>query len=128
MVPAAKSPALSGATLVDRFQMPRHGGWNFGRLSGDYNGIHYWPWYARRLGFPSAFFHPQRVAGMCLARLQGPETDAQTLELWIKGPVFYGVQVRLSAVDNDDGLRFGLSLERDDRPALVGRWRKGTDS
>jgi len=128
VMPATKSPALSGATLVDRFQMPKHGGWNFGRLSGDYNGIHYWPWYARRLGFPTAFLHPQRVAGMCLARLQGPETGAQTLGLWIKGPVFYGAQVRLSAVEDDGGLRFSLSLEGDPRPALVGHWRKGTDS
>jgi hypothetical protein len=65
--PRAQSPALSELTVVDRFPIPSSGGWGFGKLTGDYNGIHCWPWYARRFGFPTAFPHPQRVAGICLA-------------------------------------------------------------
>jgi hypothetical protein len=105
--------------------MPGGGGWGFGRLTGDYNGIHNWSWYARRFGFPAAFPHPQRVAGMCMARLREPDGDAQTVELWIKGPVFYRANVVLSAVSGKDGLRFGLSLEGDSRMALLGHWRSG---
>ena len=127
VAPAAQSPALSTAAVVDRFQMPDSGGWGFGRLTGDFNGIHVWPWYARRFGFRTAFPHPQRVAGMCLSRLRGPGADAQTLDLWVKGPVFYGAKVILSAVHPDDGLRFGLSLEGDHRAALVGHWRNGVN-
>lgn len=127
-MPATGSPALPGARVIDRFRMPKSGGRAFGRLTGDYNGIHYWTWYARRFGFPTAFLHPQRVAGMCLARLRGPSAEAQTLELWIKGPVFYGAEVSLTADEDDDGLRFALSLEGDHRPALVGRWREGAVS
>ncbi|HXD40258.1 MAG TPA: hypothetical protein VN649_06830 [Ramlibacter sp.] len=123
--PRAVSPDLSEVPPVDRFRMPGGGGWAFGKLTGDYNGIHCWNWYARRFGFPKAFPHPQRVAAMCQSRLAGPDTEAQTLDLWIKGPVFYGAEVGLNAVDGEEGLRFGLSLEGDARSALLGHWRAG---
>jgi hypothetical protein len=123
------APNVSAAPTVDRFRMPSGGGWAFGKLTGDYNGIHCWNWYARRLGFPKAFPHPQRVAAMCQSRLAGcPETEAQTLDLWIKGPVFYGADVTLNAVDGVEGLRFGLSLKGDARSALLGHWRAGAAS
>lgn len=123
--PTVQAPSLAEASVVDRFQVPNGGGWGFGKLTGDFNGIHYWPWYARRFGFPTAFPHPQRVAGMCLARLRGPDAEAQTLELWIKGPVFYGANVALAAAHDTRGIRFGLSLEGDPRAALLGHWRNG---
>jgi hypothetical protein len=122
VAPGASAPDLAGVGVVDRFRMPIRGGWAFGKLTGDYNGIHNWAWYARRLGFRSAFLHPQRTTGMCLARLQDPESAAQSLQLRIKGPVFYGTQVVLSAEPVDRGTRFGLSLEGDARAALVGQW------
>jgi hypothetical protein len=119
------APNVSEAPTVDRFRMPSGGGWAFGKLTGDYNGIHCWNWYARRLGFPKAFPHPQRVAAMCQSRLAGPDNEAQTLDLWIKGPVFYGADVALNAVVGEEGLRFGLSLDGDARSALLGHWRAG---
>ncbi|MBI2752099.1 MAG: acyl dehydratase [Betaproteobacteria bacterium] len=117
------SPAFSEPAMVDRFQIPQGGGWGFGKLTGDYNGIHYWSWYARRLGFRTAFPHSQRVAGMCTARLNGPDSEAQTLELWIKGPLYYGAQVILKSAGIKNGVQFGLSLEGDHRPALLGQWQ-----
>ncbi len=123
--PRASSPDLSAATVVDRFRMPRGGGWGFGALTGDYNGIHTWGWYARRFGFRAAFPHPQRVAGLCQARLPELHDEAQTLDLWIKGPVFYGAEVSLRALQDERGLQFGLALDDDSRAALVGRWRGG---
>ncbi len=54
----AASPDLSATSVVDQFHMPKGGGRTFGRLTGDYNGIHIWSWYARRLGFRDAFSHP----------------------------------------------------------------------
>jgi hypothetical protein len=123
--PPVASPDLAQAPIVDRFQMPGGGGWAFGKMTGDYNGIHWSNWYARRLGFARAFAHPQRVAAMCQSRLAGPHAEAQTLDLWIKGPVFYGADVALKAVDGRDGLRFGLALQGDARNALLGHWRAG---
>jgi hypothetical protein len=119
------APDISAAAIVDRFRMPVGGGWMFGRLTGDYNGIHNWNWYARRLGFPGAFLHPQRALGMCLARLPGPRSAAQSLELWIKGPVFYGANAFLRALTDDGRVSFGLGLEGDPRAAIAGRWLAG---
>jgi len=120
---SAEVPRLSRAPVVERFRMPQGGGWHFGTLTGDYNGIHWAGWYARRLGFRAAFPHSQRVAGMCLARLRGPTSAAQTLRLWIKGPVFYGAEVVLNAAAIDQGVQFGLSLDGDQRVALLGQWQ-----
>jgi hypothetical protein len=124
-VPFAVAPDLADASVVARFAMPRGGGWNFGSLTGDYNGIHCWSWYARRFGFRSAFLHPQRAAGLCMTRLEGPRSEAQTLELWLKGPVFYGEEVALSADVRDGAVQFGLRLAGDSRMALLGSWRSG---
>ena len=120
---ASNAPDLTGAALIDHYRTPSGRGWQFGKLTGDYNGIHNWFWYARRLGFPGAFLHPQRVAGMCLARLHEPESAARSLQLWIKGLVFYGANVMLNAAPADPGTRLGLSLEGDDRVALSGLWQ-----
>lgn len=123
--PRSASPDLSQAVVVDGFRIPRGGGWQFGQLSGDYNGIHLWTPYAKLFGFPAAFPQPQRVVGMCLARLKGPESESQTLELWIKGPVFYGANTVLSSLPCESGTVFGLALEGDSRHAIVGRWSRG---
>jgi hypothetical protein len=115
-------PDLSAAPIVARWRMPGRGGWRFGALTGDYNGIHWSRWYARRFGFHAAFLHPQRVAGMCVARLQEPASEAQTLDLWLRGPVAYGASVELAAGLDRDALQFALSLAGDRRGALIGSW------
>ena len=95
------------------------GGWRYGRLSGDYNPLHWSGAYARRHGFGGAFLHPQRVLGQCLARLGA--RGATDLEAWIKGPVFYGAEVEMRSDADADGIRFALHVEDDARPAFVGR-------
>lgn len=116
-------PDLSRAPVAGQFRAPAGGRLAFGRLTGDYNGIHGSDWYARRFGFPRAFLHPQRAAGACIARLAGPRSVTQALDLWIKGPVPYGASVVLRAREDDAGLAFALSVEGDPRAVLVGRWR-----
>jgi hypothetical protein len=122
--PAAQptSPDLSAAPAVAAFHTPKAGGWAFGGLTGDYNGIHTWSAYARRFGFKSAFMHSQRAVGLCLAHLGRPNLGPGTLSLWIKGPVFYDSDVILSALQQPSELRFGLSLAGDPRHAIVGTW------
>lgn len=116
------SPCLSAAAKVAAFRTPKSGGWAFGGLTGDYNGIHWWPAYARGFGFKSAFMHSQRAVGLCLARLGLPDEQAGTLTLWIKGPIFYDADVILSAVQEQNGVQFGLALAGDPRQAIVGSW------
>ena len=99
--------------------------WQFGTLTGDYNGIHQWDWYARHFGFPAAFAHPQRITAQCLARLPSPGPAPHQLDLWIKGPVVFGSEViqrqspRGAGVGND----FALWIAGDARPALLGSWQ-----
>jgi len=99
--------------------------WRFGALTGDYNGLHQWNWYARRLGFPAAFAHSQRIVLQCLARLPAPDAGPLQLDLWIKGPVFYGreVALRQSLRPAPAGRDFALTMMGENRPALLGSLR-----
>lgn len=99
----------------------QRGDWRFGSLTGDYNGIHCWDWYARRLGFRRALYHPPRVLGLCLARLAAQDAGApQRLDAWLKGPVPHGATVRLHARPDPGATIFALHVERE-RPCIVGR-------
>ena len=124
-IQASKAPGLEQAEPWTEFQLPTDGGWRFGSLTGDYNGIHWSDRYARRFGFEAAFLHPQRSAGICLARMGRLDSEAQSLALWIKGPLFYGAPVSLRAGAAAQIRQFGLSLSNDTRMALVGSWAAG---
>jgi hypothetical protein len=107
------SPTEHAAVLGDHcaytapWRIDGHDRWRFGALTGDYNGIHQWDWYARRFGFAAAFAHPQRVAAQCLARLHPSNSIPRTLDLWIKGLVYFGSEVvqTLSTLADDRGSR-----------------------
>ncbi|MBM3391729.1 MAG: acyl dehydratase [Betaproteobacteria bacterium] len=112
-----------------QWRMPAGGGWQYGGLSGDYNPLHLWSGYARKHGFARAFFHPQRVLGQCLARLEPPAAGLPLrLDAWLKGPVFYGAPVRMRRESGSDGCRFALHVNEDERPAIVGHLRPSSES
>ncbi|HET7202398.1 MAG TPA: hypothetical protein VFI92_03435, partial [Steroidobacteraceae bacterium] len=97
----------------------------FGRFTGDYNGIHMWDGYARRMGFRRALYHPPRVLGQCLAHLPRPRTNSGDgfplrLDAWLKGPVLHRARVRLHAACTPAASTFALFAE-DERPSVVGR-------
>jgi acyl dehydratase len=126
--PLASAPT-AGGRVVAEFRTVSGVGWRFAGLTGDYNGIHYWRWYARRLGFRGAFHHPQLVLGQCLAHLPAPEpTRPRRLDAWLKGPVYYGARVRLRATEDEHDFVFALDADGDERPAILGRWRTGTSA
>lgn len=120
--PLARSP--EGAwDVYARWRMPSGTGRRFGGLTGDYNGIHLWSWYARRFGFKGAFLHPQLSLGLCMARLSGrQDPERQRLDAWLKGPVYYGSAVTLRAAVSDSDRVFALLADEDERPRIVGRW------
>jgi len=100
------------------------GRWRFGALTGDYNGIHQWDGYARRFGFAAAFSHPQRAAALCLLHLPPTVPAPQRLDLWIKGPAYYGsdLVLRHSPRACSSGCDFGLWTAEEPRPSLIGSW------
>lgn len=127
--PVDARPPEIGEREVARWRTLPPTGWRFARLTGDYNGIHSWNWYARLFGFREAFHHPQLILGQCLARLPQPiETPAQQLETWLRGPVAYDTEVRMAGREQSDGFAFALSTADDTRPAIVGSWRSVSSS
>jgi hypothetical protein len=116
--PLTRSPSEFGP-LAAEWIMRNADHWKFGSFTGDYNGIHMWDWYARRLGFRRALYHPPRVLGECLARLPGPTSmeDADgrlRLDAWLKGPVSHGANVRMHATTTATTSTFALA--GDERP------------
>ena len=105
------------------WRAPRGGGIAFGRLTGDYNGIHLSDRYARLFGFRRAFLHPLRVVGQAIAHLPGERQDgACTTDIWMRGPVFRDAEVKMRIGRDAAGSRIlGVHCEPDPRPAIVVR-------
>ena len=105
------------------WRAPRGGGIAFGRLTGDYNGIHLFDPYARLFGFRRAFLHPLRVVGQAIAHLPGePRDGACTTDIWMRGPVFRDAEVKMRTGHDADGSSIlGVHCEPDPRPAIVVR-------
>jgi len=122
---AVEAPARAperAEVLWKQWHMPSGVGMRFARLTGDYNGIHWWPAYARRLGFSRALHHPQLVLGQCLARLPAQAlADGQRLQTWLKGPVYYDADVSLFASFDEGATTFSVSVDGDQRPAIIGK-------
>lgn len=118
--PLAQAPA-SGTETVARWHMPAGEGWRFSSLTGDYNGIHLWDRYARWLGFKSAFFHPHRVLGQCLARLPASDdTRPIRFDAWLKGPIYHDSHVHLRVAHEAEGTAFALFAGDETRPGILG--------
>lgn len=123
--PLARSPAVDGA-LASEWDMRDADHWEFGRFTGDYNGIHLWDWYARRFGFRRALYHPPRVLGECLARLPAQGGGALQLDAWLKGPVPHGSRVQLHTEALPGSTQFAL-FAGESRPSIIGRLGVGRD-
>jgi acyl dehydratase len=127
--PGAASPLASaravGKQTLAQWHMAGGVGWRFGGLTGDYNGIHWSNWYARVFGFRRAFHHPTLALGQCMARLPALDSsEGQRLDAWLKGPVYYDSDVRLRATLKPDSSTFALIAAGEERPAILGCWRR----
>lgn len=118
--PLASAPRVRGDQGAS-WRLEDAGHLLLGRLTGDHNGLHYWGAYARRFGFPWAFYHPPRVLAECLARLPvTPAVRPRRLDAWLKGPVPHGAEVRLGIDVAGEETSFALSAG-EPRPCIVGR-------
>jgi hypothetical protein len=103
--------------------MPGGGGLTFGRLTGDYNGIHLFDTYARAFGFARAFFHPLRIVARAMqeAGFDGPHRT----QLWFKGPVLHDshIQVRRGDEGAQGSSILSIHVADDPRGAILIRTR-----
>jgi hypothetical protein len=97
-------------------------GWRFARLSGDLNGLHYNPAYARVLGYERDFSHAPAILSDSLSHLP-PLLVRRTrlrLDAYYKGPVYYGREVDLRSEVAVDRVRFDLHSAGNPRPCVSG--------
>ncbi|MBI4912015.1 MAG: hypothetical protein HY823_04700 [Acidobacteria bacterium] len=126
-VASSTAPRVS-ATEEESLRILHKGALGFGRLTGDFNGIHWWSRYARNLGFQGAFSHPHRALARILESLPGWEgRSGSLLEVWYKGPVYYDRDLRLSWSSDEGRTNFALRVGGDPRPAIAGTWTEGPE-
>ncbi len=111
---------IDGIAEERTWKTPSGGGWNFSRLSSDYNGIHYMGFYARMLGFRKDFAHGQATVAHCIRHLPDIDnTKPVRIETALKGPVYYSSNVRLKYL-SQGGYRFDLYCKDNPRPSICG--------
>jgi hypothetical protein len=119
--PLAQLPAMPEANEEQSWTMPRGGGFCFGLMAGDYNGIHYLSPYARLMGFERDFAHSQLTLALCVRHLPPLDQNKRViLDVAIKGPVYYGSNVNMKYSAQGRGHRFDLYCEDKQRPCLSG--------
>jgi len=97
----------------------------FGRLSGDFNPVHFFPVFARRMRFQGAIHHPHLILGQVMDRLGLEDKGGNgELSLWLKGPVYYNAGLRLCSREIGREKFFALYVDGDDRPAMLGGWNQ----
>ena len=114
-------PPEAPVGVAASWSIPRRGVREFGRLTGDYNPLHWSGRYARALGFEAASAHPHRALAQLVDHL--PAVDLRRplrLEAWFKGPVDYGRPLELATQGGGEQTGFALRLQGDPRAAMVG--------
>ncbi len=103
------------------FSISSTGGFKFGLLSGDYNGIHYYSRYARWMGFERSFAQSYMSLTKCLMHIPDFESkNPLKLDVAYKGPVYYDRPLTMKNSKINNGFRFDLYCEGNDRPSVVG--------
>ena len=132
---------ISDAPVINEWYFPAKDRLRFARISGDSNGIHYGPFYARLMGFKRDFAQPIRVVAKCVSSL--PQNSSRTkgwledvvancfepitatpvpirLDFYLKGPVYYESTLTLKNIQTKDGNRFDLYCSGNDKPVICG--------
>ncbi len=119
--PQSKIKPLSEKYEELVFSITSKGGFKFGLLTGDYNGIHYYSRYARMMGFERSFAQSYMSITKCLMHIPEFESKNQLkLDAMYKGPVYYNRPLTMKKSKINNGFRFDLYCEGNERPSVVG--------
>jgi MaoC like domain len=104
------------------WRVPGDIGRRYGAVSGDRNPIHLHGWSARLFGMPRPIAHGMWVKARCLAELESTLSDAFTVDVRFKLPLFLPAQVAFGV---RDGGGFEVRDASSGKPHLSGELREG---
>lgn len=117
-------PPLDSTEFESSWSAPNTGGFQFARLSGDLNPVHFFAPWARLLGFKRDFCHTQRIISDCIQLLPNTREimnlESLRLDVAFKGPIYYGNNLVMRGARTSSGVRFNLYSDMADKPAMPG--------
>ncbi len=118
---AAKFEEVPEAEVLDKWYLGATDRIKFARVLGDSNGIHYNAGYAKMFGFERDTSQPIRVAAKCVDFFTDIAGNPPcTVDMLIKGPVYYERELTLKGGMVNGSQRFDLFCEGNDRPSISG--------
>jgi hypothetical protein len=115
---------LVDASVIKQWYLPAKDRFRFARISGDTNGLHYSPLYARMQGFKRDFAQPIRIVAECVSSLPGVEMqEPLELDFFLKGPVYYESTLVLKHIKKKNSHRFDLYRKGNAKPCISGEMR-----
>jgi len=116
---------IDHALVIKQWYLPAKDRFRFARVSGDSNGLHYGPFYARMQGFKRDFAQPIRIVAECVSSLPSVEAERPLhLDFFLKGPVYYESTLVLKNKRMKDKNRFDLYCEGNTKPCISGELRE----
>ncbi|MCW2758100.1 MAG: dehydratase [Nocardioidaceae bacterium] len=103
------------------WKLPADLGRRYAAVSGDHNPIHLYPLTAKLFGFKQQIAHGMWTKARCVAALDNRLSDAVTVRVEFKKPVFLPGTVALGSRIADGVAEFSLTRPKDGAPHLVGR-------
>jgi hypothetical protein len=115
---------IADAPVIKEWYLPAKDRFRFARVSGDTNGLHYGPLYARRQGFKRDFAQPIRIVAECVSSLPGVGMGKPLhLDFFLKGPVYYESTLVLKHKKKKNSNRFDLYSKSNAKPCISGELR-----
>jgi hypothetical protein len=119
--PHCEDVPIPDANETARWFLPAGIGHRFSKVCGDGNPIHYWKAYARLFGFKRDFAQPLLVLGSALTYLLKADDESKTsLDISLKGPVYYENTVILKSAAINGSKRFDILCGDNSLPCMCG--------
>lgn len=113
-----KRRPLSDPQNVTSWFLPKGTGYQFAKISGDGNGLHYSKHYARLFGFERDFAQPFLIIGQALGAMADLPADSSiSLDVEFKGQCYYKREISIKA-EVDDPHRFDIYCQGNERPCM----------
>ncbi len=105
-----------------KWYLPEGIGYDFAKISGDGNGIHYSKRWAHMFGFERDFAQPLLILAKAMEYLlKAGSTKPTYIDVILKGPIYYGKDVIIKSNSNKTDMRFDIFCKENSRPCICGK-------